>query len=151
MKYLYSLLTSYFHHFTLSESPKGELENQQLKSRYLREQRWFKGSLDDSSIHGQYGANNAGQKNQCQLIDVLHTYKHHHGHEGQHQRAIHSHVIQHGCLCFWPLQILHLKDGSLWHDVDLTEEPRVKECQRDSGYKKEVRRKNKLNSKMYMV
>lgn len=84
---------------------------------YLRENRRFKDGFDDASVDSQDGQHHTGQENQSKLVDVLHTDEHHHRHERQAARAVHSHVIQQG-LCLLRL-LLRLKDGSAGHDVGL--------------------------------
>lgn len=36
---------------------------------------WLKDGLDDSSIYGEDGENDAGQEDQSELVDIFHPYK----------------------------------------------------------------------------
>lgn len=85
----------------------------------LREYGWFDGGLDDAGVDSQDGENDAGQKDQSQLVDILHTHKHHRGHGGQQDGPIHPHVVQQGGLCLSTLQALQGKDGCFGCYVDL--------------------------------
>lgn len=85
----------------------------------LREYRRVDGSLDDPGVDSQDGENDAGQKDQGQLVDVLDADKHHGGHGGQQDGAVHAHVVQQGGLCLGTLQTLQGEDGRFGHYVDL--------------------------------
>lgn len=85
----------------------------------LREFGSVNAGLDDPGVDGQDGENDAGQKHQGQLVDVLHAHKHHRGHGGQQDGAVHTHVVQQGGLCFGTLQALQGKDGRFGCYVDL--------------------------------
>lgn len=75
--------------------------------------------LDDPSVDGEDGENDAGQKHQCQLVDVLDADKHHRGHGGQQDGPVHAHVVQQGGLRLGTLQALQGEDGRLGCYVDL--------------------------------
>lgn len=94
----------------------------------LREDGGFNGSLDDSSVNGYDREDDAGQEDQCQLVNIFDPHKHHEWHEAQYDSAIHSHVVEESCFCFWPLEALDLKDGCLRNNIDLKEK-------RDGGVK----------------
>lgn len=65
---------------------------------HSRENRWFDGGLDDSGINGQDREDDAGQKHQSQLVDVLYANKHYGGHGGQQDGPVHTHVVQQSSL-----------------------------------------------------
>lgn len=111
----------------------------------LRENRGFKGRLDDPSIDSQDGQNDAGQEDQSQLVDIFDPHKHHRGHETEHNGAIHAHVVQHRCLHISPLQTLHLKNGCLGEDVDLEKGKMEGEREREVEGKGERKRKESKN------
>lgn len=90
-----------------------------LADWHLREHWGINGSLDDAGVDGQDGQNDAGQKNQGQLVDILDTDKHHRGHRGQQDGPVHAHVVQQSGLRLGPLQALQRKDGRFGHNVDL--------------------------------
>lgn len=83
----------------------------------LRKNRRFKDGFEDAGVDGQDGQHHTRQEHQRELVDVLHTDEHHHSHECETARAVHTHVIQHGL----GLQrlLLGLEDGSAGHDVGL--------------------------------
>lgn len=87
--------------------------------RHIREDRRLEGGFDHSSVDGEDRADDAGEEDESQLVHVLHSYKHHNGHEAEHQRAVYTHVVQHGGLGLGSLQTLHLKNGRLRYDVHL--------------------------------
>lgn len=93
-----------------------------LADCHLREHWGIDGGLDDAGVDGQDGENDAGQKNQGQLVDVLDTDKHHRGHRGQQDGPVHAHVVQQSGLRLGPLQALQRKDGRFGHNVDLKRE-----------------------------
>jgi len=85
----------------------------------LREIRNVDGGYDDADVDGQDGENDAGQKDEGQLVDILHADKHHRGHGDQKEGPVHAHVVQQGGLCLGALQALEGKDGRLGTYVDL--------------------------------
>lgn len=86
---------------------------------YVREVRRLDGGLDDSSIDSQDGENDAGQKHQSQLVDILYANKHHCGHGGQQDGPVHAHVVKQGSLRFGTFQALQGEDGCFGNYVDL--------------------------------
>lgn len=87
--------------------------------RCLREHWRIDGGLDDTSVDGQDGENDTGQKNQGQLVDIFDADKHHRGHRGQQDGPVHAHVVQQGGLRLGPLQALQRKDCCFGQYVDL--------------------------------
>lgn len=87
--------------------------------RHIREDGRLEGGLDHSSVDGEDGTDDTGEEDERQLVHVPHSYKHHQGHEAQHQCAVNTHVVQHGGLGLGSLQTLHLKDRPLWNNVHL--------------------------------
>ena len=85
----------------------------------LRENRRFDARLDDSCVDGQNGEDDARQKHQGQLVDVLYSDKHDRGHRGQQDGAVHAHVVEQRCLRFSTLQTLQRKDCCFGCDIDL--------------------------------
>lgn len=61
--------------------------------RHLREIGRLNAGLDDSSVDGQNGEDDAGQKHQGQLVHILDANKYDSGHGGQQDGPIHAHVI----------------------------------------------------------
>lgn len=86
---------------------------------HLRKLWWVKRCLDDSCINRKDGEYDASEEHEGQLVDILYTYKDYNRHEGQHDGAVHTHVIQQRCLGFCPLQTFHFENSSCWHNVDL--------------------------------
>ena len=74
-------------------SLRNSSKSNQMNSREL----WrVSDGLNGSGVDGDDGDDDAGQEERGQLVDILDAYKHHHGHQAEADRAIHSHVVQHG-------------------------------------------------------
>ena len=85
----------------------------------LREVGRIDRGLDDAGVDGQDGEDDAGQEHQGQLVDVLDADKHHRGHGGQQDGAVHAHVVEQGSLRFGSFQAFQGKDGRFGIYVDL--------------------------------
>lgn len=85
----------------------------------LREVGGVDGGLDDAGVDGQDGEDDAGQKHQGQLVDVLDADKHHRCHGGQQDGAVHAHVVKQGSLRLSTFQPFQGKDGRFGSYVDL--------------------------------
>lgn len=90
-----------------------------LSHQCLREYGRVDGGLDDAGVDSQDGENDAGQKHQCQLVDILDADEHHRSHGGQQDGPVHTHVVQQGSLCLGTFQALQGKDGCFGRYVDL--------------------------------
>lgn len=87
----------------------------------LREVGRLNPRLDDAGIDGQDGENDAGQEDQSQLIDVFDADKHHGGHGGEQDGAVHAHVVEQSRFRLCAFQALQGENGRLGYNVDLNE------------------------------
>lgn len=73
--------------------------------------------FDCPGIDGDNGNNDASEEKRGQLVDIFHSYKHHHSHQGETDRAVHSHVVQHGTVS--PMGVCSMKNSRLGHQIFL--------------------------------